>query len=34
MRSVSELCLFGLVAPTKKRKEHYERLVVFRRSLC
>lgn len=31
MRAVSELQLFGLVAPTKKRRDHYERLVVFHR---
>lgn len=29
LRSVNELHLFGLLAPTKKRKDHYERLVVF-----
>lgn len=31
LRAVNELQLFGLVAPTKKRRDHYERLVVFHR---
>lgn len=31
LRAVHELHLMGMVAPTKKRKDHYERLVVYHR---
>lgn len=29
MRAIHELQFLGIVAPTKKRKDHYERLLLF-----